>query len=468
MAFSSNIFLFLFLPLVIAGYHILRKELRNVFLLAASLAFFAWAELKAVPVLLAVIAISYFGALLIGKMGKGAAAKAVLALAVVLDAGILVYFKYTNFLIDTVNHVAGASIAMRDIVLPVGISFFVFQSISYLTDVYRQKVQPQRSLVKTALYFAFFPKLTQGPIMRYGDMEAELSERSTSGEDMAEGVVRFVVGLTKKLLIADTLGAVADPIFALDPSGMNAALAWGGILAYSLQIYFDFCGYTDMAIGLGRMFGFHLTENFNYPYISRSITEFWRRWHISLSSWFKDYIYIPLGGNRRGNQYFNLSVVFLVTGIWHGSAWNFIVWGVFHGAFNMLEKVLMKKGLHQKIPAMVQWAVTMLLVMVGWVFFRASSLTGALEYIAAMFGMAQGAAVQYRLGWFYTNKVALITVIGLLAAVPWAKFFPKAAKALDGTYLWLSVRFVAVIVMLALSVMLAMTSTYTSFIYFQF
>ena len=466
MTFSSNTFLFAFLPLTLLGYYLIRKDLRNLFLLVTSLVFFAWAEIRAVPVLVGVILLSYLAALLMDRAPKGLARRLLLVTVVLGDIAILGYYKYTNFFIEILNSVTGQDITARSILLPVGISFFVFQSISYLVDVYREKVKPTRNLIKASLYFAMFPKLTQGPIMRYGDMEGELDSRNVDVQVFSDGIQRFIIGLTKKLLIADQLGGVADSIFDLGLQGLSTPLAWGGIIAYTLQIYFDFSCYSDMAIGLARMFGFHLMENFNYPYIATSITDFWRRWHISLSSWFRDYLYIPLGGNRRGNKYVNLFIVFLATGIWHGAAWTFVVWGVYHGVIRILESLLEKP--RSVIPKPVSWVVTMLLVMVGWVFFRAADLQTAMGYIATMFGLRHGESVHYMLRWFYDGKIVFITGIALLAMFPWKQLYPKAAETLEGTYLALIGRFIAMLAMLAICVVLAMTSTYHSFIYFQF
>lgn len=469
MSFSSNIFLFAFLPLSLIGYYLIRKDLRNVFLLFVSAGFFLWADPKALILLAAVIMISYLFALAIqGASGQKTLKKLILIAAVLTDVGILVYFKYWNFIIDNLNRLLQKGLPSPAVVLPVGISFFIFQSISYLADVYTGKTEPDRNIIRVALYFALFTKLTQGPIMRYGDMKEDLRSRGVDLEMMASGVERFIIGMTKKLLIADQLGSVSDAIFALPKEGLGTSLAWGGVLAYTLQLYFDFSGYSDMAVGLGRMFGFHLTENFNYPYFSRSVTEFWRRWHISLSTWFRDYIYIPLGGNRRGNQYVNLFVVFLVTGLWHGAAWTFILWGIFHGIILIIEKLLTKAGIRKKIPSFINWIVTMFLVMIGWVFFRASGVSDAFGYLLTMFGLRHGAEVQYSLKWFYTSKIAVITLIGLAAMLPWKEICPKTAKTLEGTYLALGLKFIIMVGLLALCVMLAMTSTYSSFIYFQF
>ena len=469
MVFSSNTFLFCFLPLILLIYYFVRKELRGMVLLLGSFLFYAWVEPKALLVLLGVTLLSYTVALLIQqtqRRNEKVISGTLLSLAILLDVGILIYFKYTNFLIDIFISITQKGIALQNIMLPVGISFFIFQSISYLVDVYRREIDADWNLLRVALYFAMFTKITQGPIMRYTDMAEDLRNMEAQSGDLFEGVRRFIYGLTKKLLIADILAGVVDPIFALDFSSLSTSLAWGGIIAYSLQIYFDFSGYSDMAIGLSRMFGFHLMENFNYPYSSKSITEFWRRWHISLSVWFKDYIYIPLGGNRRGNQYFNLFIVFVVTGIWHGAAWTFIAWGLLHGVVRLVEKVLTDCKIFEQIPGVICWMMTMLIVMIGWVLFRAPSLSAAMEYLKAMAGL--GSTSPYTLRWYYNNKVILITIIALLASMSWKSYFPSLWARKKDSYLFIGIEYVALILMLMLCAVLAMTSTYTSFIYFQF
>ncbi len=470
MVFSSNTFLFIFLPFTLLIYHLLRQEVRQLFLLAASFVFCSWANSETLTVLLSVIALSYFGGLLIGSVRekRKGLSRAILAAIIIVDVGLLAYFKYTSFIISTKDQDIDQEVLLQSELLPVGISFFVFQSISYIADVYSGKIAADRNIISVALYFALFPKLTQGPIMRYGDMTQTLKKCVCSVDDMTEGIQRFIIGLTKKVLIADILGSVADPIFALEQPNLGMALAWGGIVAYTLQIYFDFSGYTDMAIGLGRMFGYRFSENFQYPYLSTSITEFWRRWHISLSTWFRDYIYIPLGGNRRGNQYLHIAVVFLATGLWHGTAWTFVVWGAFHGVFNILEKALNKKGLLSHIPSVIRWLATMLLIMIGWVLFRAESLDAAWYYLKAMFGFGHADLVQYQLRWFYTNKIILITVIGILASVPWKKLFPAIGRLLEKKRAGIVMQWCALGAMLVVSIMLVMTSTNTSFIYFRF
>jgi len=469
MLFSSATFLFCFLPMVLAGYHLIRRELRGIFLLLASLLFYAWSEPVALVVLLGVALLSYAAAPTVAwaqKKDFKPLAVALMSAAILLDIGVLVYFKYTNFLIEIFNGITGRGLALQQILLPVGISFFVFQSIAYLVDVYRGKIPAEKNLLRILLYFAMFQKLTQGPIMRYGAMEEDLKKFEVTTEDLSEGARRFIIGLTKKLLIADVLGGAADGIFGLAPASLSTPLAWGGIVAYSLQIYFDFSGYSDMAVGLGRLFGFHLMENFKHPYAATSITDFWRRWHISLSTWFKDYLYIPLGGNRRGNQYFNIFMVFLATGLWHGSAWTYVIWGLLHGVLRMAEKFLTDRGIRQKIPTIINRVLTILLVMIGWVFFRANTLESAMAFIKAMFGF--GGTSMFTLEWYYNAKVILVTLIGIVAAVPWKEAFPQATERLKESKVWLVCERVLLVGMLALCILLAMTSTYTSFIYFQF
>ena len=469
MSFSSNTFLFFFLPIMLLIYYIIRNELRGIVLLIGSYVFYAWIEPKALLVLIGVTTLSYGFALIIEIIQKDKQKLMrifLLVLVILLDVGVLVWFKYTNFIIEIFNAITSRGIALRQVIAPVGISFFVFQSISYLVDVYCGKIHADPNILRVALFFGMFPKLTQGPIMRYGDMAEDLQKLELQSGDFFEGIRRFIYGLTKKLLIADILGGVVDGIFAMKITGLSTPLAWGGIVAYSLQIYFDFSGYSDMAIGLGRMFGFRLIENFNHPYIAKSITEFWRRWHISLSSWFKDYIYIPMGGNRRGNQYFNLFMVFVVTGIWHGAAWTFIVWGLLHGVVRLAEKMLIDRKLLQRIPGILRWLMTMIVIMAGWVLFRAPSLNTAVGYLKAMIGF--GNASPYTLEWYYNGKIIFVTVVAILAAVPWKECFPRLWAKWKDSCLLLWVERIALVLMLALCIMLAMTSTYSSFIYFQF
>ena len=333
MLFSSMTFVFMFLPIVCATYLLARKELQNYILLIASVIFYAWGEPRYLAIMFLTIIINYVGANYISRSKNPLHRKLLLAITIVADLSFLFYFKYFNFVMDNINAAFNANLTFIDVVMPIGISFYTFQALSYVVDVYRGEVQVQKDIYKLALYICLFPQLIAGPIVKYHDVAEQISDREVTFDKVAYGVKRFIIGLSKKMLIANTLGAVADKIFTQPVEQFDAFTAWIGAIAYSFQLFYDFSGYSDMAIGLGSIFGFKFLENFNYPYISKSITEFWRRWHISLSTWFKEYLYIPLGGNRvsKARNYFNLFVVFLATGFWHGAAWNFIFWGLWHG-----------------------------------------------------------------------------------------------------------------------------------------
>jgi len=346
-----------------------------------------------------------------------------LLLAVAINLLPLVFFKYTVFLFESLRQIPGLSVlpelTSSNVHLPIGISFFTFQAISYLVDVCRSTVRPQRNPFDLALYIALFPQLIAGPIVRYNEIASQLTSRQTRLLDLQEGSRRFLVGLVKKVLIANSMGQVADHVFGLPAENVNASLAWLGVFAYSLQIYFDFSGYSDMAIGLGRMFGFRFGENFNYPYIARSMTDFWRRWHISLSRWFRDYLYIPLGGNRKGQlrTSFNLFVVFVLCGLWHGAAWNFIVWGLLHGAFLVIERIGFGRIL-SKMPVFLQHAWTILLVLIAWVFFRATDLPHALSYLHAMVDFDRPDYLDVYLVTYLNTEFWLLLTAGIVFATP--------------------------------------------------
>jgi len=474
VVFSSNLFLFIFLPLTLAGHFLAPKKLKNGFLLAMSLLFYAWGEPKVVLVMLASILFNWLMGLLADRFGPDSANKwlrrLLLMITVAGNLGMLFYYKYFDFFISNVNRLAGTAIPLRHIALPIGISFFTFQSLSYVLDLYMGKVNVQRNPFKLALYVALFPQLIAGPIVRYIDVNAQIDERHVTLEGFAEGIRRFAIGLVKKMLIANQTALIADQIFALPFGSASRGAVWLAVLCYAFQIYFDFSGYSDMAIGLGKMLGFDFLENFRYPYISRSITEFWRRWHISLSSWFRDYVYIPLGGNRRGNRYFNLFVVFFLTGMWHGASWNYIVWGLWNGLFLIAEKPLMKTAFYQKIPAFIRWAVTMLLVLIGWVFFRIEDMGLCLEYLSVMFGFASAETAVYAASWFIGKKLIFVLGIAALASIPWKEAGRSGQKLT--AFLQTTSGHIAVCaasaVLLLMGIMLCMTSTYNPFIYFRF
>ncbi|MGW8193836.1 MAG: MBOAT family O-acyltransferase [Desulforhopalus sp.] len=390
MIFSSIFFLYFFLPIILVIYYVASTRLRNVILLIASLIFYAWGEVGYVILMIFSIGVNWIlGVLLERAKGRRSYGKKLLILGIVLNLLPLAFFKYGNFLVDNLNNLADylnlGTIGAGNIHLPIGISFFTFQAISYLVDVYRKAAPVQYNLINLALYISLFPQLIAGPIVRYHDVARQIVRRHVRLEDFQYGIQRFVVGLGKKVLIANNLGAVADHVFALPPNVLPGGLLWLGMITFTLQIYYDFSGYSDMAIGLGRMFGFHFLENFNYPYCSRSIKEFWRRWHISLSSWFRDYLYIPMGGNRKGPKrtHLNLFTVFFLCGLWHGASWTFILWGLYHGMFLVLERGPFGR-LVEALPGYVRNFYAMLVVMVGWVFFRAENLGHAVAYLVSL------------------------------------------------------------------------------------
>jgi len=390
MIFSSNVFIFLFLPITLLLYFFGNKEVRNLVLLVASLVFYAWGEPIYVCLMICSIIFNYSSALVMDHFENHTTVrKVMLWIAVVVNLLGLIYFKYIDFIITNVNVFFKQDIALREVALPIGISFFTFQAMSYVIDVYWKNVKAQKSLIKIALYISLFPQLIAGPIVRYIDIEKDMDNRIIDFQKIYDGAKRFMLGFAKKILLADQIAPLADNAFA--STQLTAGVAWLGIITYSLQIYFDFSAYSDMAIGLGRIFGFEFMENFNYPYISKSIKEFWRRWHISLSTWFRDYVYIPLGGSRcsKARTYINLLTIFFLTGIWHGASWNFIVWGLFHGIFMLLERGKFGTFL-EKCRDGIRRGYTLSVVLIGWVFFRAENLTLGLKYIGSMFNFTNG------------------------------------------------------------------------------
>ncbi len=384
MVFSSNLFLFAFLPSTLFLYFLFpQKNYKNALLLLASLFFYAWGEPQYLALLLVSITANYFFGLWIQNRNRNL----FITFAIAFNLLLLGYFKYANFLVENLNVLFSLQIENKKIHLPIGISFFTFHAISYLVDIYRGKCRAQKSFFELALYISFFPQLVAGPIVRYNFIEKYLSKRRHNFFYAANGIRRFIIGLGKKVIIANPLGELADAIFNSPIAEINSTIAWVGIACYSLQIYFDFSGYSDMAVGLARIFGFKFPENFNYPYISRSIKEFWRRWHMSLSAWFRDYVYIPLGGNRvsLSRQYFNLVLVFFLCGLWHGASWNFVIWGMFHGFFLVFERLKIGKNFLKFLPKILQNFYAIFIVMIGWVFFRSPDLTHALGFLKTMF-----------------------------------------------------------------------------------
>ena len=482
MVFSSTIFLFLFLPVTLISYLLAGRYLRNVILLIASLVFYLWGENIYVLVMLSSITVNYIVGLLIDRsIQNGKSGKAVLIAGLVANIGLLVFFKYTNFIIENINFMLGtvdiAEIKIEKIHLPIGISFFTFQAMSYIIDIFRRQSKVQTNPVSLGLYISLFPQLIAGPIVRYHDIANQIKERRTTLSDFSAGAERFIFGLGKKVLIANPLGAMADSIFLLPFDQLSAGAAWIGIICYTLQIYFDFSGYSDMAIGLGRMFGFRFLENFNYPYISRSIREFWRRWHISLSSWFRDYLYIPLGGNRKGEfrTGVNLITVFLLCGIWHGASWSFIIWGLLHGTFLVLERGLPGRLL-SNFPLIIQHLYALFIVINTWVFFRLEEISDAMNYIAAMYGSSPAYSLHPYIMQKLDAAFLLSLLVGLILSMP---VYPKLRELFlqksknDSLFsgsiaVVYSFKFLMLAGVLVFSISSIAAGSYNPFIYFRF
>lgn len=466
MVFSSTIFLCVYLPLVLLGYYICPKKGRNLFLLIASLVFYAWGEPKYVFLMIFSILVNYiFGRLMDKHRENKKRLKLMLVLSVVIDIGLLSVFKYTDFIITNVNAIFGANFDLLNIALPIGISFYTFQAMSYTIDVYRNDVRVQKNLIDFGMYITMFPQLIAGPIVRYADVQDQLAERSVTTADFSEGVMRFVVGLGKKVLLANQMGAVWSDIYALG-GDVSALMAWTGAIAYTFQIYFDFSGYSDMAIGLGRMFGFKFPENFRYPYQSVSITDFWRRWHITLSTWFKEYLYIPLGGNRRGlaRQALNLLIVWSLTGFWHGAGWNFVMWGLYYFVILFIEKLFLLKAL-DKLPKFFRHVYALLLIIIGWVIFASDDVSVLLPFLGSMFGAngAVGGMDVYTL----LTKAALLVICCIASTELPKKLFLSAAGAMNEKAAF-TLKSVMTIALLALSMILLIGDSYNPFLYFRF
>ncbi len=483
MVFSSTVFLCVFLPVTLLIYFILPgKQSKNITLLIFSLIFYAWGEPIYIVLMIFSVMCNYLFGLLIHRAHmQGKKARVLLVAAVVINLGLLFYFKYFGFALDFVTQTFGLTWKMAEITLPIGISFYTFQGMSYVIDVYREDiatpetVMVQRDPIKLALYISMFPQLIAGPIVRYGDIKAYLGERQHTMAKFAKGVEIFIIGLGKKVLFANLLGEVATSLMETNVTMISTPQAWLGALCYSLQIFYDFCGYSEMAIGLGKMFGFEFMKNFEYPYISRSITEFWRRWHISLSQWFRDYLYIPLGGNRKGNVYFNLFVVFLATGIWHGAAWGFVLWGLWHGAFMLIERVLKKRGVAvggKGILTNTLYRIyTLLVVLLGWVLFRIVDIAKTWQYIKLMFGFAENEFVRYSISYYLTPRTVTALLLAIIFCLPWKEIWnTRFAKASiwAGKPATVVCKRLVLLCILLVSFLFIVNSTYNPFIYFRF
>jgi len=478
--FTEPTFLFIFLPVLLGIYFAARTGQKNPVLLAASVIFYARGAGTFTCLVLGSIAFNYFAALAIARRHGTPAARRVLFGTVAINLAVLGIFKYAAFIVSNANvlltSLGVVPFAVPEVLLPIGISFFTFHAISYVVDVYRGDASAQKRPLEAALYLLVFPQLIAGPIVRYRQIAAQLSSRVTTSSDFAYGIRRFVIGLGKKMLIANTLAGPADQIFAMPPAELTTAHAWIAVSCYTLQIYFDFSGYSDMAIGLGRMFGFHFPENFAYPYIASSVQDFWRRWHMSLSAWFRDYLYIPLGGNRASlpRTYFNLVLVFFLCGLWHGASWTFVVWGLFHGAFLVMERSGVSKWL-AAVPATGRHIYVLVVVMVSWALFRADTLPHAGAMLAAMFGYGGSVPAPYAPGWYLNHEVMIALAAAVVGSTPIVPRIAEWWPQTEGTsgerrLAWrFSVAGVAALIaLLTASLAMSAAQTYNPFIYFRF
>ena len=470
MLFSSLVFLWFFLPAAVFLYYLAPgRNAKNIVLFAASLIFYGWGGPRYLLLVLLTALLCYAAGLCLDAAGERTALKKLLVgVFVLITLGILGYFKYYNFFAATAGRLAGKELfPLRDIVLPLGISFYTVQAISYVVDVYRGKSPAQKNLFHMALYLFLFPQILSGPIIKYHQVAGQLTNRNETISMQFYGIKRFVYGLAKKVLLANTFGQSVDYIMGVPSGQMGTLTAWLAVILYTLQIYYDFSGYSDMAIGLGRIFGFYYEENFNYPYLSSSITEFWRRWHISLSTWFRDYLYIPLGGNRKGlgRTCVNLFIVFLATGLWHGASMTFIIWGIYHGIFILSERLWLKKVLDRNPVKFLNHLYAMVVVVFGWLLFRAPSMTYAIDLAKAMIRPSKGL---WNAGLFANNKILFLAVLGILLCGPVQALFPRFRNHIFDEENVSYGDIAVMIVLLFLSTMVVVSSTYTAFIYFQF
>jgi len=482
MLFSSLIFLYLFLPLTLLGYYVLSNNYRNYWLLFTSLVFFAWGGVNFTFILLFSIVLNYFFGIQIQKNIENKSSYWWLFVGVSTNVLLLGVFKYTNFIVKNINELSTfisiPTLPETHILLPIGISFYTFHSLSYLVDIYRRKTKAQQNIFDLSLYITMFSQLIAGPIIRYSDVWQQLRNRTHTLSKFASGIEKFLLGLGKKVLLANTFARIADDLFSADPTILGGMNAWLGIICYTLQIYCDFAGYSDMAIGLGRMFGFEFLENFNYPYVAKSLKDFWRRWHISLSSFFRDYVYIPLGGNRVkvSRNYLNLLIVFFLTGFWHGASWSFVVWGMFHGFFIVLENIGLDKLLN-KTWKPISNIYTLLVVMFAWVLFRADTLEYAVSYWKAMFNFEFNEE-QYSLFMSFINPEFITTlVLALLGSFGFFKYIGNGIEnglktnsffSKNLSYSWHIVSVVFYGAIFLLCTMYLTAGTYNPFIYYRF
>ena len=477
MIFSSISFLLFFLPMLLFFYFIVPKkfrELRNIVLLLFSFVFYSYGGPKFILLMVLSILINYMGGILVGRKVSRRIKKIYIIFFIMLNILVLIYFKYTGFFLEIINSLS-FNISIPNIVLPIGISFYTFQGISYIIDVYRKEAKVQRNILRLALYISLFPQLVAGPIVRYTTIENEISKRNENIKGFSSGLIRFMFGFSKKMIIANIMGEIVDEIFLMDINNMSFLTSWIGAIAYTAQIYFDFSAYSDMAIGLGKMFGFHFLENFNYPYISKSVTEFWRRWHISLSTWFRDYVYIPLGGNRDGKLKYirNIIIVWFLTGMWHGASWNFILWGIWFCIFLLCEKFLWGNFL-SKSNNFIKHIYTMFVVIISWVLFRCETLTQVIDYISVMFGFNYNQLISND-SIYYLIQYKFEFFIAFIFSMPIYNIFKEVFlrnrrirknNFFKFLYIWIPPIFS--FVLFIFSYMKLVTGSFNPFIYFRF
>ena len=468
MVFSSLIFIFIFLPIVLVAYYVSPKKLRNTIILLASLVFYAWVEPVYIVLIIVSIFINYCGALLIRKYRRDKEkCKFTFVTILLIDLSILFFFKYYGFVIEGIGSIWGLRLEVKNISLPLGISFYTFQQVSYIVDIYMQKMNPQRNLIDFAAYITMFPQLIAGPIVKYNDIYKQLKNRKETLYDFGQGVQRFIIGLGKKVILSNNIGMIWAQVKEIPLDNVSVVLSWIGIISFTLQIYFDFSGYSDMAIGLAKMFGFSFLENFDYPYVSKSITEFWRRWHMSLGGWFREYLYIPLGGNKRGTliQVRNLFIVWFATGLWHGASTNFIIWGLYFGVILFIEKIFLK-DLLKKVPSIFAHIYTLLIVIIGWVIFDMNTLSGIVKYIEIMFGASDNIFIDNMAKYILSTNFIMLA-LGIICSTRLVKNIIDNIKS---TLRKKDIFFIVTMNLLILIISIAylVGESYNPFLYFRF
>lgn len=461
MVFSSAIFLFCFLPILLIIYFIIPARGKNYLLLVFSLVFYAFGGPKYLLVLLFVVMVDYIGGLLIEKNRENG--KKILTAVIGVNLATLIFYKYTMFFLENLSVIFSTDLELFEVIMPIGISFYTFQSMSYVIDVYRREVAVQRNYLLLLLYVSLFPQLVAGPIVRYSTIENEIQSRKSSLDDVCYGIERFILGFAKKIIIANQMGMLADIVF--DEGTAYTPVAWLGAVAYMFQIYFDFSAYSDMAIGLGRIFGFHFLENFNFPYVSKSIKEFWSRWHISLSTWFRDYVYIPLGGNRKGpmRHFINMGIVWALTGFWHGAEWTFLIWGLYYFVFLAIEKFIIRDRL-ERIPSLLRHIATLLIVLIGWVLFRSEDMGAFADMVGTMFSFnfdAMGLA-EARL---YVETYFVYFIAAVIFSTP---IYYRICGRFENSTVFAVIKYAGLLCLMLVSVMFLAHSSYNPFIYFRF